>query len=253
MLAIFGSEDCEDTVADELQHVSIVGVNCRDDDVGVIVQQRNDLLGRRIGDAREAAQVAEPDDGVDAISDPAHDTAAEHTMPRVAAEISLHQRCGHARERGRLDRQRKRRNKLRKGSDMDIGETLGVRCHPRGVDAVHFADRAFGGKAIDDGNVVGHAVCPVLPKHRKLGFVFRHETAPQQAFPGLQHVEERAALPARDVRRPFDVGGKMQIRRIARQSGAPIFVHDGLRRIVPPTDDTAFVHRMKRVDEEDRA
>ncbi len=67
--AIGGGEDGEDAVADQLKHVAALPVDRGDDDVGIVVKQRNDLLGRGVGDACEAAQVAEPDDGVDAIGE----------------------------------------------------------------------------------------------------------------------------------------------------------------------------------------
>jgi hypothetical protein len=87
-----------------------VRVDRRDDDISVVIQQRNDLFGRRIGDASEAAQIAEPDDGIDAIRDTTHDASAEHAPRGIATEIGLHQRPGHARERSRLECQRKRRD-----------------------------------------------------------------------------------------------------------------------------------------------
>ena len=38
-----------------------------------------------------------------------------------------------------------------------------------------------------------------------------------------------------------------------RRAGAAVFLHDGLRRIVPPTDQPPFVYRVKRIDEHLRA
>jgi hypothetical protein len=52
---IIGLEDRERAVADELQHVAPGLVDRGDDRLGVIVQQRDDLLGRRlVGDPRVA-------------------------------------------------------------------------------------------------------------------------------------------------------------------------------------------------------
>ena len=199
-------------------------VDRRDDDVGIVVEQRDDLLGRGIGDAREAAQVAEPDDGVDPVGDAAHDAAAEHAPSGVAAEIGLHQRSGHARERGRLDRERKRRDHARERGNMGVGEAAGVRGHPRGVDAIHLADRAFGREAVDHGDVVGHARCPVVPQDRKLGFALRGHAAPQQALPGLQtcgRTDLRASVrPPRAARRRR----RGEVRDAFRQAGAAVFL-----------------------------
>src|SRR5262249_56920540 len=41
--AVFRGEDGERAVADELEHVTALSVNRRDDGVGVVVQQRDDL------------------------------------------------------------------------------------------------------------------------------------------------------------------------------------------------------------------
>src|SRR5262249_59234925 len=85
--AIRRSEDCEDAVADQLEYVAVLRMNRRYDDVGIIVQQRNYLLGRGIGDTREAAQVAEPDDRINPIGNAAHDAPAQQAPCGVAAEI----------------------------------------------------------------------------------------------------------------------------------------------------------------------
>ena len=204
----------------------------RDDDVGIVVEQRNHLLGRGIGDAREAAQVAEPDDGVDALGDAAHDAATEHAPSGVTAEIGLHQCPGHARERGRLDCQRKRRDHARERCNMGIGEAVGVRGHPRGVDAIHLADRAFGREAVDHGDVVGHARGPEIRQDRKLDFALRGDAAPQQAFAGLQQVKERTCAPSCD-RSGGAAGGGLKVRDTLRQSGAAVLLDDGLRFVGP--------------------
>ncbi|HEX6111343.1 MAG TPA: hypothetical protein VFZ10_03485 [Geminicoccaceae bacterium] len=194
--AIGSGEDGEDAVADQLENVAALRMDRRDDDVGIVVEQRNHLLGRGIGDAREAAQVAEPDHGVDALGDAADDAAAEHAPSGVTAEIGLHQCPDHAGERGRLDGQRKRRHQARERGDIGLGEAAGLRSHPRGVDAIHLTDDAFGPEAVDHRDVVGHARGPVVPQDGKLGRALRGHAAPQQALPGLRHTEERTCAPA---------------------------------------------------------
>ena len=225
----------------------------RDDHVGTVVEQRNHLLGCGIGDAREAPEVAEPDDGVDALGDAAYDAAAEHAPSGVTAEIGLHQCPSHARERGRLDCQRKRRDHARERCNMGIGEAVGVRGHPRGVDTIHFTDNAFGREAVDHGDVFGHARCPVLPQDGELSFALCGHAAPQQALPGLQHAKERTCAPACGHLGLLAAGGEVYVRDTFRQTGAAVFLHDGLRRVVPPTDHAAFVYRVKRIDKHQRA
>src|SRR5438067_4822667 len=87
----------------------------------------------------------------------------------------------------------------------------------------------------------------ILP--RKLDFALRIHAAPQS--PRLQHAEERTCAPARD--RLLLTTGEAQIRDAFRQAGAAVFLHDGLRRVVPPTDQAAFVDRVKRIDEHQRS
>ena len=67
-------------------------VDRRDDRVGIVVEQRNDLFRRGVGDPGEAAQIAEPDNGIDVLGNAAHDASAEHAPAGVAAEIGFHQR-----------------------------------------------------------------------------------------------------------------------------------------------------------------
>jgi hypothetical protein len=45
---------------------------------------------------------------------------------------------------------------------------------------------------------------------------------------------------------PREEGGTGQ--KCLRPAGAAVFVHDGLRRVLPPTDQAALVYRMKRID-----
>jgi hypothetical protein len=68
MRTIFRRKDCKNAVTDQLEHVATLRVDRRDHDVGIIVQQRNDLLRRSIRDPGKATQVAEPDGGVDTLS-----------------------------------------------------------------------------------------------------------------------------------------------------------------------------------------
>ena len=105
-------------------------VDRRDDRIGVVVQQGNDLFRRSVGDAREPAQIAEPDDGIDLLGNAAHDPSAEHALAGVAAEIGFHQRRGHARERYRFDGEREIRHDTLERRDVAVIEPVGRRCRP---------------------------------------------------------------------------------------------------------------------------
>ena len=71
-------EDRKRTVADQLNDVTAMPVNCRHDCIEVVVQQWDDLFRRSVGDTREPSQITEPDDGVDALGNSANDASAEH-------------------------------------------------------------------------------------------------------------------------------------------------------------------------------
>src|SRR5262245_13365580 len=89
--AVIGRKDCQRAIADKLEDVAAVLVNGGNNDIGVVVQQGDDLLGSRVGNPCEAAQVTEPDDRINPVGDAAHDPATQHTLPGVAAEVGLHQ------------------------------------------------------------------------------------------------------------------------------------------------------------------
>ena len=123
--AIFGGEDGKRAVADQLENVAAVLVDREEDRVGVVVEQGNGLFRLGVGDLREAAQIAEPDDGVDMLGDAAHDAPGEHALAGVAAEIGFHQRCGHARQRYRFDGEREVRRDALERRDLAVAESLG--------------------------------------------------------------------------------------------------------------------------------
>ncbi len=102
---ILGRENCERAVAHELENVATLFMKRRDNDIGIVVEQGNDMLRRRIGDSREAAQIAEPKHGIDAVGHAAHDPTAQHAAPGITPEVGLHQRSGHACERNGFDRE----------------------------------------------------------------------------------------------------------------------------------------------------
>ena len=79
--AVVGGENRQRAVADQLEHVAAVFVDRQKYRVGIFVQQRDAMFWRGVGDAGEAAQIAEPDDGVDLLGDAAHNAAASTRRP----------------------------------------------------------------------------------------------------------------------------------------------------------------------------
>ena len=127
-----------------------------------------------------------------------------------------------------------------------------MRGRPRGVHAIHFADDAFGREAIDHDDVVGHTRRPEILQDGKLGCGFGRDAPPQQALPGLQQVEERTCAPAR-VGPALLARGELRVQGACRQASAAIFLHGGLRRIISPAHHAALIHRVQRIDEQQRA
>jgi hypothetical protein len=70
---------------------------------------------------------------------------------------------------------------------------------------------------------------------------------PQQALSGREHVEERAGAPA---------GGRLLLllaeRHTLRNNGAAIFHEAGLRGILTPAEQPAFINRMQGIDDHQR-
>ena len=65
----------ERDLPNQLEHVTAMLMDRRNDRIGVVVQQRDDLFRCGVGDAREASQIAEPHRCVDPLGDTTHDPA----------------------------------------------------------------------------------------------------------------------------------------------------------------------------------
>ena len=236
MRGIVGSKDRQNAVADELKHLAASGAHGLDHGRGVIVEQRNDLVGRRrVGNLRVTAQVRVPDDRADPVGDTARDAAAQHTIARVVTEIHLNQCPRDARERYAFDVKRKQRNESSQRNKIVLAKTAGARRDPRRVDAVHLADDARRTEAMNESDVVGLTLRFHLAKDREVRRVAHAHPAAELAGSGLYQMVERAALP---------VGrGLANIR-------TPVF-HDFrlLDAVGSPTKRAAFVDRMQRVDD----
>ena len=171
---VLAGEDREHAVADQFQHVAAGIVNGMDGGLGIIVEERNDLVGRhRLADRRRSAQVRKPQHRIDPVGDAAGDAPTHHLLGGIAAEIDPADGSGDPRHRRRLHRQRQHRHEVAQRRQRVLIESAGVACRPVGVEAVHLADRsgfaetvhkaekvpvAVGGKLFDPREIVGCAI-----------------------------------------------------------------------------------------------
>ena len=98
---------------------------------------------------------------------------------------------------------------------------------------------ALAGEAVDEGDVVGVACLLHLLDDGEVGRFAETDAPAQFLTAGLQQVVERTALP--------DCGGLAF--GGAAILGGRLFLHV----VVAPAEDGAFVHRMQRVDDDERA
>jgi hypothetical protein len=106
-----GLEDREDAVAHELQDLAPLRLDRSDHRVRIVVEQRDDLLGRSgVGDPGKALEVAEPQNRADLLGYAPLDVASQDTMARIAAQIGLDQGLGDTGDGGTLDDGREARH-----------------------------------------------------------------------------------------------------------------------------------------------
>lgn len=129
---------------------------------------------------------------------------------------------------------------------MVISKSAGLPRSPRRIDAIHLADDTPGGEPVDDGQVVRHSGRLQLRKSGELLIGLRLETAAQDHLACLQHPVKWTGTPAR--------GGPSSIIGLGSRSHgagrASVFELGRLFRLLTPTEHPAFVHRMKRIDED---
>src|SRR6185436_8880205 len=119
-------------------------------------------------------------------------------------------------------------------------EAARVLGHPPGVDAVHLADRAAAGKAMNKGHEAGLALVLEDLENGEVERVVRPEMPAHLVLASAQHLVERAALP---------IG-----RRLAALVGAAIFDDRILLdAVISPTEGPPLIDRMERVDDGDGA
>ena len=156
-------------------------VDRRDDGLGIVVEQRNDLLRRRgFGDARVVAQIAEPQHRLDPIRDAPLDAASQHPPAGVASEIGLDQRLGDASERSSFDRKPEEGGEPLQRPKLIIVKAFGSIGRPIGIHTIHLADHAVFGEAVDDRDIVRELRLTKLREGREFSFGLRGHAQAQQ-------------------------------------------------------------------------
>ena len=128
-----------------------MAVHGRDDYLGVVVEQRNDLLRRGIvGDLGVAVQIAVPQHRADLLGDAAHNPPAHDPPSRIATEICLRKRSRDTGERCRFEGKFEKGCEALQRSNAVLPETIGRITGPAGIDAIHLADDALGSETVDE-------------------------------------------------------------------------------------------------------
>jgi hypothetical protein len=234
LTAILGGEDRQHTVADQLEHVAAALVNRRNDRIEVVVKHRDHMLGGGIGDAGEAAQVAEPQHRVDAFGDAAGDPALEHAPAGVASQIGLNQIFCDAPERSGFHRECQKRHQVLQAEKVRVAKPAGRIGHPGRIDAIHVADDAIVREPIDDRRIVGHPGRAQFRKDRKFALALARKPAAQKRLTGFQQAVERTSAPA--IVRDISVRATVIARR-------------DLVLVAFPTKHAPFMNRMQRIDQ----
>ena len=87
---------------------------------------------------------------------------------------------------------------------------------------------------------------------RKFGGAFLGHVQPQQTLAALQHVKERA-FDRQRCAALSSLGSLDRVRSPPARTRASVFHHAGLRGIVTPPEQSAFIDGVKRIDHHQRA
>ena len=110
---VIAGEHRQHAVADQLEHVAASIVDGVDRGLRVVVEKRDDLVGRdAFADRGRAAQIGKPQHGIDPLGDAARYPPAQDLLGGVAPEIDPAQRSGDLHLGGRLDRQPQHRHEI---------------------------------------------------------------------------------------------------------------------------------------------
>ena len=227
-------------VAHQLQHLAAGIVDRVDRGLGVIVEERDDLVGRDgLADRGRAAQIREPQYGVDALGDAARDFSAQHLLGGVAAEIDPAERSRDIGVRGGLDRKPQHRHQVAQRRKALLAKTIIPPRHPVGIEAIHLPHGAGLAEAVHEGDEMLVTLGGEIVDHREIELVAIGEIDPDLVMAVLEQMMEGRAAPG--------LGGIALI-------GRAIFEHFALVALgVVPAKAAALEDRMQRVDEDDAA
>ena len=124
-------EDRQNAITDEFQHIASRFVDGGNHGACVVVQERDDLVGRgSIGDGCVAPQIREPEHCVDAIRNTTGDAPVKNPLARIPAQVGLDQRRGDPCQRYAFDGERQSRPQLPQALYVAVAEAAGRIGHP---------------------------------------------------------------------------------------------------------------------------
>ena len=207
----------------------------------IIVEERDDLIRLdALADRGRAAQIGEPQHGVDALGDAARDSSAQHLLGGVAPEIDPPQRLGDIGLRRGLDRKAQHRHQVAQSRQSLRAKALVAPRPPIGVDAIHLPHGAGLAEPVHIGH---HMFVTLLGElahefeiggHAAIGQIDR-----QFLVAVFEHVVEDRTPPRL---RGFALVGRAIFENVA-------FVGLG----IVPAKAAAFENRVQRVDEDHSA
>ena len=160
-------EDREQAVADELQHLAVMGDDRADHLFEIGVQQRRDVgAGQPVGQVGEPAQVGDPDDGAGRLAGASLDRAAEDLRPGNRPEIGVQHVAGDAQHDVPLHVQGEQPEHACQRRDVILGKTSRLPGRRR--------RRVVIGPAADgEGEILGDALRRQLRHQRHIADEFR--------------------------------------------------------------------------------
>ena len=189
-------------VADQLQHLAAGVMDGVDRGLRIIVEERNDLAGLdAFADRGRAAQVGEPQHGVDALGDAARDPAAQHLLGGVAPEIDPAQRPGDIGLCCGLDRKPQHRHQIAQRRQPLRAKALGAPRRPVGIDAIHLPHGAGLAEPVHIGHQMLVTLLGEVAHELKIGDAVG-EIDRQFLVAVFEHVVEDRAAPSSPRLRP---------------------------------------------------
>ena len=233
-------EHRQHAVADQFEHVAAGIMDGVDRGLRIIVEKRNDLVGRdAFADRGRAAQIGKPQHRIDALGDAARYPPAQHLLGSVAPEIDPAQRPRDIDLRGRLDRQPQHRHEVAQRRQALLAEAVGAAGQPVGIEAIHLADGSGFAEAMHEGQEMPVTLRGEIVDHREIERGAIGKIDPHFVMAVFEHVKEDGAAP---VLRGVALAGRSIFEAVA-------LVGFG----VVPAKSAALENRVQRVDEDEAA